>query len=97
MNTEKVTGRRLTAGEVSELGVQDAIFVSAEMDGLPLDCYAPAFLSEPGKNSEGGSFAARTVFGEEIHVLPDNADERGIWVADKAGRKSRFSGAPASF
>ncbi|WP_329384365.1 hypothetical protein [Streptomyces sp. NBC_01716] len=87
MNTEKVTGRRLTAGEVSELGVQDAIFVSAEMDGLPLDCYAPAFLSEPGKNSEGGSFAARTVFGEEIHVLPDNADERGIWVADKAGEE----------
>jgi hypothetical protein len=87
VNTEKVTARRLTAGEVAELGVQDGIFVSAETDGLPLDCYAPAFLSEPGKNSEGGSFAVKTVFGEEIHVLPDNAEERGIWVADKAGEE----------
>lgn len=87
MNTEKVTARRLTAAEVAELGLQDDIFVSAGMDGLPLDCYAPAFLTEPGKNSEGGSFAARTVFGEEIHILPDNAEEPGIWVADKAGEE----------
>lgn len=87
MNTEKVTARRLTAEEVSELGLQDGIFVSAEMDGLPLDCYAPAFLTEPGKNFEGGSFAARTTFGQEIHVLPDNAEERGIWIADKAGEE----------
>lgn len=87
MNTEKVTARRLTAEEVSELGLQDGIFVSAEMDGLPLDCYAPAFLTEPGKNFEGGSFAVRTTFGQEIHVLPDNAEERGIWVADKAGEE----------
>ncbi|MFC9650899.1 MULTISPECIES: hypothetical protein [unclassified Streptomyces] len=87
MNTEKVTARRLTAGEVSELGLQDGIFVSAETDDLPLDCYAPAFLTEPGKNFEGGSFTARTIFGEEIHVLPDNAEERGIWVADKAGEE----------
>lgn len=87
MNTEKVTARRLTADEVSELGLQDGIFVSAEMDGLPLDCYAPAFLAEPGKNYEGGSFVARTVFGQEIHVLPDSAEERGIWVADKAGEE----------
>ncbi|MFI6694617.1 hypothetical protein ACIBLA_23220 [Streptomyces sp. NPDC050433] len=87
MNTEKVTARRLTAGEVAELGLQDTIFVSAEMAGLPLDCYAPAFLTEPGKNSEGGSFAAKTVFGDEIHVLPDNAEERGIWIADKAGEE----------
>ncbi|MET9553717.1 hypothetical protein [Streptomyces sp. NPDC006645] len=87
MNTEKVTARRLTAEEVSELGLQDDIFVSAATDGLPLDCYAPAFLTEPGKNSEGGSFAARTVFGEVIHILPDNAEEPGIWVADKAGEE----------
>ncbi|QNE76379.1 hypothetical protein F0344_18665 [Streptomyces finlayi] len=87
MNTEKVAARRLTAGEASELGLQDAIFVSAEMDGLPLDCYAPAFLTKPGKNFEGGSFTARTIFGEEVHVLPDNAEERGIWIADKAGEK----------
>lgn len=87
MNTEKVTARRLTAEEVSELGLQDGIFVSAEMDGLPLDCYAPAFLTKPGKNFEGGSFTAKTIFGEEIHVLPDNAEERGIWVADKAGEE----------
>ncbi|MGY3202545.1 hypothetical protein [Streptomyces sp. TE5632] len=87
MNTEKVTARRLTAEEVSELSLQDEIFVSAEMDGLPLDCYAPAFLTEPGKNFEGGSFAARTIFGQEVSVLPDNAEESGIWVADKAGEE----------
>ncbi|MFD5658634.1 hypothetical protein [Streptomyces hirsutus] len=87
MNTEKVTARRLTAEEVSELGLQDGIFVSAEMDGLPLDCYAPASLTEPGKNFEGGSFTARTIFGQEISVLPDNAEESGIWVADKAGEE----------
>ncbi|MCX4846937.1 hypothetical protein [Streptomyces sp. NBC_00893] len=87
MNTEKVTARRLTAEEISGLGVQDAIFVPAGTSGLPLDCYAPAFLTEPGKNFEGGSFAARTVFGEEIHVLPDNAEEVGIWIADKAGEE----------
>ncbi|MCX5342486.1 hypothetical protein [Streptomyces atratus] len=87
MNTEKATARRLTAEEVSELGLQDGIFVSAETDGLPLDCYAPAFLAEPGKNFEGGAFTAKTIFGEEIRVLPDNAEERGIWVADKAGEE----------
>ncbi|MBL3671622.1 hypothetical protein JL475_38315 [Streptomyces sp. M2CJ-2] len=87
MNTEKVTARRLTAEEVSELGLQDGIFVSAEMDGLPLDCYAPASLTEPGKNFEGGSFTARTIFGQEIRVLPDNAEEPGIWVADEAGEE----------
>jgi hypothetical protein len=87
VNTEKATARRLTAEEVSELGLQDEIFVSAEADGLPLDCYAPAFLTKPGKNFEGGSFIAKTVFGEEIHVLPDNAEERGIWVADKTGEE----------
>ncbi|MFC5954735.1 hypothetical protein ACFP51_09615 [Streptomyces pratens] len=87
MNTEKVTARRLTAEEVSELGLQDGIFVSAEMDDLSLDCYAPASLTEPGKNFEGGSFTARTIFGQEIRVLPDNAEERGIWVADKAGEE----------
>ncbi|MFD0208340.1 hypothetical protein ACFVH9_04155 [Streptomyces hirsutus] len=87
MNTEKVTARRLTAEEVSELSLQDGIFVSAEMDGLPLDCYAQASLTEPGKNFEGGSFTARTIFGQEISVLPDNAEEPGIWVADKAGEE----------
>uniref|UniRef100_A0AAU3GXH5 DUF4265 domain-containing protein n=1 Tax=Streptomyces sp. NBC_01401 TaxID=2903854 RepID=A0AAU3GXH5_9ACTN len=87
MNTEKVTARRLTVEEVSGLGLQDGIFVSAEMDGLPLDCYAPAFLTKPGKDFEGGSFVARTSFGREIHVLPGNDEERGIWVADKAGEE----------
>ncbi|MEV0689590.1 hypothetical protein [Streptomyces sp. NPDC050388] len=87
MNTEKVTARRLTAEEVSELSLQDGIFVSAEMDGLPLDCYAPASLTKPGKNFEGGSFAARTIFGQEVSVLPDNAEEPGIWVADEAGEE----------
>ncbi|WP_299529954.1 hypothetical protein [uncultured Streptomyces sp.] len=87
MNTEKVTARRLTADEISGLGPQDAIFVSAGTSGLPLDCYAPALLTGPGKNFEGGSFAARTVFGEEIHVLADDPDEPGIWIADKAGQE----------
>ncbi|MFE9924481.1 hypothetical protein ACFYQA_23730 [Streptomyces sp. NPDC005774] len=87
MNTEKIAARRLTAEEVSELGLQDGIFVSAEIDGLPLDCYAPASLTELGKNFEGGSFTARTIFGQEVRVLPDNAEERGIWIADKAGEE----------
>lgn len=87
MNTEKVTARRLTAEEVSELSLQDGIFVSAGMDGLPLDCYAPASLTEPGGNFEGGSFTARTIFGQEISILPDNAEEPGIWVADEAGEE----------
>ncbi|MGC9499683.1 hypothetical protein [Streptomyces sp. WG7] len=87
MNTEKVTARRLTAEELTGLSPQDEIFVSAEMDGLPLDCYAPASLTEPGKNFEGGSFTARTIFGQEIRVLPDNAEEPGVWVADKTGEE----------
>ncbi|MCL7377704.1 hypothetical protein [Streptomyces sp. 35G-GA-8] len=87
MNIEKVAARRLTAEEVSELGLQDDIFVSAEMDGLPLDCFAPAFLTEPGKNFEGGSFTARTIFDKEIQILPDNSEERGIWIADEAGEE----------
>ena len=87
MNTEKVTARRLTADQVSELGPQDGIFVSAETEGLPLDCYAPASLAKPGKNFEGGSFTARTIFGDEIHLLPDNAEEPGVWIADPAGEE----------
>ncbi|MFJ4844484.1 MULTISPECIES: hypothetical protein [unclassified Streptomyces] len=87
MNTEKVVARRLTSEEVAELSHQDAIFVSASTEDLPLDCYAPAFLVKPGKSFEGGSFTARTIFGEEVHVLPDNAEERGIWVADEAGEE----------
>ncbi|SCD64932.1 hypothetical protein GA0115240_117925 [Streptomyces sp. DvalAA-14] len=67
------------------MGLQDGIFVSAGTDGLPLDCYAPAHLTKPGKNFEGGSFTARTIFGTEIHLLPDHAEEPGIWIADKAG------------
>ncbi|MDX2649968.1 hypothetical protein OG937_02945 [Streptomyces sp. NBC_00510] len=87
MNTSKVTARRLTAEEVSELGLKDEIFVSAAMDDLPLGCYAPASLTKSGKNFEGGSFTARTVFGEEVHILPDDAEQPGIWVADEAGEE----------
>ncbi|WNI18774.1 hypothetical protein [Actinacidiphila sp. ITFR-21] len=87
MNTEKVAARRLTAEEVAELGPQDSIFVSAGTDDLPLDCYAPANLTKPGKNFEGGSFTARTVFGDEIQLLPDNVEEAGIWIADAAGEE----------
>ncbi|MEU1088827.1 hypothetical protein ABZ401_18680 [Streptomyces sp. NPDC005892] len=85
MNTEKVTARRLTAEEITALGPQDAIFVAAGVEGISLDSYAPAFLTAPGKSFEGGSFVARTVFGEEVHVLPENTEEAGIWVADKEG------------
>ncbi|MFG1807433.1 hypothetical protein [Streptomyces sp. NPDC049040] len=87
MNTEKVAARRLTAEEVAELGPQDGIFVPARTDGLPVDCYAPASLTKPGRNFEGGSFTARTIFGDEITLLPDNAEESGVWVADKAGEE----------
>ncbi|MFD4233365.1 hypothetical protein [Streptomyces sp. NPDC058542] len=85
MNTEKLTARRLTAEETSGLGPQDGVFVPASMDGVSPDCYAQAFLTKPGKSFEGGSFTVRTAFGEEIHVLPDNTEEGGIWIADKAG------------
>ncbi|MFI7285680.1 hypothetical protein ACIBRY_03285 [Streptomyces anulatus] len=87
MNTEKVTARRLTAEETSGLDLQDGIFVPAGVDGVPLECYAQAFLTKPGKSFEGGAFTVRTVFGEEIHVLPDHAEEGGIWIADKAGEE----------
>ncbi|MFD6494743.1 hypothetical protein ACFV99_05695 [Streptomyces sp. NPDC059944] len=87
MNTEKITARRLTSEEVSDLGPQEEIFVSAELDDISLDCYAPAHLAKPGKYFEGGSFTARTVFGKEIQVLPNNPEERGIWVADEAGEE----------
>ncbi|MFH9750132.1 hypothetical protein ACH4MN_37685 [Streptomyces anulatus] len=87
MNTEKVTARRLTAEETAGLDLQDSVFVPAGTDGVSLDCYAPAFLTKPGKNFEGGSFTVQTEFGEEVHILPDNAEEGGIWVADKAGEE----------
>jgi hypothetical protein len=87
VNTEKVAARRLTADEVAELGTQDGIFVPARTDGLPVDCYAPAGLTKPGRNFEGGSFVARTIFGDEISLFPDNAEESGVWVADKAGEE----------
>lgn len=85
VNTEKLTARRLTAEETSGLGPQDGVFVPASMDGVSPDCYAPAFLTKSGKSFEGGSFTVRTAFGEEMHILPDNAEEGGVWVADKAG------------
>ncbi|WP_052847310.1 hypothetical protein [Streptomyces avicenniae] len=87
MNTEKVTARRLTAEEASQLSLRDGIFVSAELDALSLDCYAPAFLTRPGEKFEGGSFTARTVFGQEVTTLPDDAEGRGIWVADEKGEE----------
>ncbi len=87
MNTEKLTARRLTAEELSELGIRDDIFVTAATEDLPLDCYAPANLTKPGKNFEGGSFTVRTIFGDEIHLLPDNSEESGVWIADAAGEE----------
>jgi hypothetical protein len=87
VNTEKITARRLTAAEVAELDAQEKIFVSADMDDLPLDCYAPAFLTKAGKYFDGGSFVARTIFGDEVHVLPDDAEARGVWIADEAGEE----------
>ncbi|MGV9701853.1 hypothetical protein [Streptomyces sp. NPDC003483] len=87
MNTAKVTARRLTSEEVSELGLQEEIFVAAELDDLSLDCFAPASLTKPGKYFDGGSFIARTIFGKEIHILPNNDEERGIWIADETGEE----------
>jgi hypothetical protein len=87
VNTEKITARRLTAEQVSELGLKDEVFVSAEMEGLPLNCFAPGLLTKPGKNFEGGSFSVRTAFGEVVHVLPDNQEESGVFVADKSGQE----------
>ncbi len=39
--------------------------MSADTAGLELpDCHVPAFLTQPGKDCEGGSMTARTVFEE---------------------------------
>ncbi|MEU8540748.1 hypothetical protein AB0C52_12325 [Streptomyces sp. NPDC048717] len=86
MNTEKIAARRLSLEEVTKLGVNDRIFVSADMEELKLpDCYVPAFLAKPGEEFEGGSITARTVFQEEISCLPDDENEAGIYVADEDG------------
>lgn len=69
------------------MDLQDSIFVLAGMDGVSPDCYARAFLTKPGRNFEGGSFTVRTVFGDEIHIFPDNAEEGGVWIAEKAGEE----------
>ncbi|WP_329458212.1 hypothetical protein [Streptomyces sp. NBC_01497] len=87
MNTRKIAARRLTAEEVSQLGVNDKVFVSADIDDLSLECYAPASLTQPGKDFEGGSFSARTVFGETLHILPDSEDESGIWIEHDKGEE----------
>lgn len=91
VNTEKVTARRLTAEEVSELSLQDEIFVSAEMDGLPLDCYAPASLTEPGKNfEEGPSLRGRYSVRKSAfsRTMPKST---GSGLLTRQGKKSRFS------
>lgn len=69
------------------MGPQDGIFVAARTDGLPVDCYAPANLTKPGRIFEGGSFTARTIFGDEITLLPDDAEGAGVWVAEETGQE----------
>lgn len=86
MNTEKIAARRLSLEEVTRLGVQDRIFVSADTAELKLvDCYVPAFLTKPGEDFEGGSVSAKTVFQEEICCLPDDENESGVYLADEDG------------
>jgi hypothetical protein len=87
MNTQKVKARRLTGEEVATLDVNDKIFISADMDGLPLDCFAPAFLTQPGKDFEGGAFTAESAYGETLSFLPDNQDEQGAWIEDGKGQE----------
>ncbi|MCF3962625.1 hypothetical protein [Streptomyces fuscigenes] len=87
MNTKKITARRLTAEDVAQLGVADQIFVSASTEDLSFECHAPASLTRPGKDFEGGSFVAKTVFGETVHVLPDSEEEPGVWVEDGKGEE----------
>ncbi|MDQ0789943.1 hypothetical protein QFZ63_002168 [Streptomyces sp. B3I7] len=86
VNTEKIAARRISLEEVTKLGVQDRIFVSADSAELKLpDCYVPAFLTKPGEEFEGGSITARTVFQEEVSSLPDDENDAGVHVADENG------------
>ena len=86
LNTEKMTARRLTSAEVAELGAKEQIFVTANTEQLSLDnCYAPAFLTKPGDQFEGGSFIVKTIYGETLGVVPDDEDEAGVYVADEQG------------
>lgn len=86
VNTEKIAARRISLEEVTKLGVQDRIFVSADSAELKLpDCYVPAFLTNPGEEFEGGSITARTVFQEEVSSLPDDENDAGVHVADENG------------
>jgi hypothetical protein len=86
VNTEKIAARRISLEEVTKLGVQDRIFVSADSAELKLpDCYVPAFLTKSGEEFEGGSITARTVFQEEVSSLPDDENDAGVLVADENG------------
>ncbi|MEU3076118.1 hypothetical protein [Streptomyces laurentii] len=86
MNTEKIAARRISLEEVTNLGVKDRVFISADTAELKLPgCYVPAFLTEPGEEFEGGSITARTVFQEEVTCLPDDENEAGVYVADENG------------
>jgi hypothetical protein len=86
VNTEKIAARRISLEEVTKLGVQDRIFVSADSAELKLpDCYVPDFLTKPGEEFEGGSITARTVFQEEVSSLPDDENDAGVHVADENG------------
>jgi len=86
VNTEKIAARRISLEEVTKLGVQDRIFVSADSAELKLpDCYVPAFLTKSGEEFEGGSVTARTVFQEEVSCLPDDENDAGVHVADENG------------
>lgn len=86
VNKEKIAARRLSLEEVTELGVKDRIFVSADTAELKIsDCYVPAFLTRSGGDFEGGSITARTVFQEEVSCLPDDENDAGIYVADENG------------
>lgn len=87
LNTEKIKARRLTEEEVKALGTETTIYVGANMEGFPpVDCYAPAHLTKPGAEQEGGFFSVKSVFGEIGHDGVSDGDY-GIYVADKDGEE----------
>jgi hypothetical protein len=89
VNTEKIAARRLSLEEVTQLGVKDRIFVSADTAELKLsNCYVPAFLTKPGEDFEGGSVTAKTIFQEEVSCLPDDENECGVYLADENGSET---------
>lgn len=85
VNTKTIKARRLTDEEVQALDTTEEILVSADSEYVQgTGCLAPAFLTRPGKEFEGGFYMIKTIFGESVNVSCSE-DEVGIYSADILG------------